>query len=363
VLWRELKLAIAAGASIPELDEQSYVEWKEDELQAIHDKYLNPNHVEAPTEDDDDMDLDVIVAKLTAQAEEPITVTEAIIKPQVAADVAVLAAIAPEQPKDFWHVEYEKSQANLLPGQPPQTFTDWVSEALSSDTARAAMGQAQASATAREAAPTPGPQPQGGPDAGQSGAPDGKPPREVWSQIAPQRLAQLLGVPYSDRAADRAGLTFNTHGPNDPLRVDSRGMVWFKDEVAKPAIPKRRMRRKVKTVTANVEEIQTYRPDGGLDETFEIAGDEQHEIEIKISMPASQVGIYVDPRMPFKIHQYNGRRAFDHEEVIRYFGGSDFVPSTVKTIYIDIDYCYEITSVRDTIERIYREQTLRGLAS
>ncbi|QOC56137.1 hypothetical protein SEA_ZHENGYI_45 [Microbacterium phage Zhengyi] len=183
---------------------------------------------------------------------------------------------------------------------------------------------------------------------------------ELWAQYAPETLARLLRVPFQDRGADRAGLTFNTHGPNDPVRVDSLGRVWYRDEVPKPAIPKRRMIRKTKTMSSNVVEIKTKRPDGGFDESFEIAGDEQHEVEVKVTMPSSQVGVYRDPRFPFKIHQYNGRRGFDHDEIRDYYGGLDLIPTEVrnKTIYIDSDLCFDMNAVRDSIEREYNMKVL-----
>ncbi|QKY80405.1 hypothetical protein SEA_PABST_47 [Microbacterium phage Pabst] len=189
-------------------------------------------------------------------------------------------------------------------------------------------------------------------------APDLKDTPLEWGKYAPQTLARLLNVPFGDRGAERAGLTFNTHGPNDPVRVDSHGRVWYRDEVLKPAVPKRRMIRRVKTMSADVIEIKTKRPDGGFDESFEIAGDEQHEIDVKITMPSSQVGIYRDPRFPFKIHQYNGRRGFDHDEIRDYYGGLDLIPTSIKTLYIDSDLCFDINSVRDTIEREYNARVL-----
>ncbi|QQO39336.1 hypothetical protein SEA_CRUNCHYBOI_50 [Microbacterium phage CrunchyBoi] len=222
----------------------------------------------------------------------------------------------------------------------------------------------------QEAAGSPAPEPVAAPapqatapaPAPQSGAPEAAQPLKdrplEWAQYRPRDLALALGLPYNDRPAERAGLTFNTHGPNDPLRVDSNGRVWYRDEVLKPAIPKRRMIRKTTTMSSNVVEIKTKRPDGGFDESFEIAGDEQHEVQVKITMPSSQVGIYRDPRFPFKIHQYNGRRGFDFEEVRNYYGGLDLVPTTIKTIYIDSDLCFDMNSVRDTIEREYNMRVL-----
>ena len=354
-LYRELKLAVESGAKIPELAEKDYIYWKEDELVALHDRYIkNTGPAEPPPIDHDDLDTvlaqqameEDVVEDLAAQVQERAT--------QTRDESGVLPALN--------HDAYEAAQV-YKPENEKQTYTDWVSEALSDPGVQAAMQahvrQAEADAAAREGFGAPGPEGITGGLGGERVAPpEYAVPRDQWAQVPPQELARLLGVPFSDRAADRAGLTFNTHGPRDILRIDSRGMVWFRDEVPKPAIPKRRMRRKVKTIVGEVEQVQTYRPDGGLDETFEVDGGEKHEIEIKISMPTSQVGIYVDPRMPFKIHQYNGRRAFDHEEVVEYYGGSMLVPSSIKTIYIDIDLCFEIQSVRDTIERAYREEVL-----
>lgn len=344
-LYRELQRAVEMGMSIPEFtdSENKYVDWKEDELRTIHEKHLNPDHVEPPSSEDEE-DIEV-----------PTTIEQ----------VETITIGAPENVNPaLSHAAYEAAQeAVVASGEQPQTYTDWVSEAVSDPAVQAAMAAYSRAVQATSAAPDPGarPGPEGitGPFPGDSAPPPVYAiPREQWAQYPPRELARLLNVPYSDKVADRAGLTFNTHGLNDILRIDSRGRVWYRDEVMKPAIPKKRMVRKVKTVTANVETINTYRPDGGIDETFEIAGDEQSEIEIKISMPTSQVGIYIDPRMPFKIHQYGTRRAFDYEEVMNYFGGRDLVPSTVQTVYVDIDLCYTIESVRETIDRMYRETVL-----
>jgi hypothetical protein len=363
-LYRELKLAIESGATIPEFAEKDYVYWKEEELQELHNRYLNPDYVAAPPEEpeDDAYDLDAAVAAMTYDESDVAFALEA--APKIVPDEVVVTQDKPNVNPALNHAAYEAAQASK-PQNEKQTYTDWVSEVVSDPAVQAAMAayaqQTAAPATAPDAAGLPDGLGMGDPSQAQSGAPVGKQyavPREQWSQVPPRELARLLKVPFSDKAADRAGLTFNTHGPDDILRIDSRGMVWFKDEVPKPAIPKRRMRRKVKTIVGEIEQVQTYRPDGGLDETFEVDGGEKHEIEIKISMPASQVGIYLDPRMPFKIHQYNGRRAFDYDEVMRYYGGSELVPSSIKTIYIDIDLCFEIKSVRDTIERAYREEVL-----
>lgn len=355
-LYRELKLATESGTSIPELAEKEYVYWKEDELQALHDRYLNPDYVAGPEQETDELDLDTLAAQQQYELQLPDEVHATFF------EEPVVFEDKPNVNPALNHDAYEAAQASK-PENEKQTYTDWASEVVSDPQVQAAMAawvrQAEASATAPDPAVAgdPGVSPDWNQDQRRAPAVYAV-PRDQWAQIAPQDLARLLGVPFSDRAADRAGLTFNTHGPDDPLRVDSRGMVWYKDEVPKPAIPKRRMRRKVKTLVGTPETVQTYRPDGGLDETFEVDGGDKHEIEIKISLPSSQVGIYVDPRMPFKIHQYNGRRAFDYNEVVKFYGGLMLVPSSIQTIYIDSDLCFEIGSVRDTIERAYREEVL-----
>ena len=232
--------------------------------------------------------------------------------------------------------------------------------------APAATEAEDASLAASEAFATAVAEAQPEPVAAQSGAPMATPDEtddlkkhpERWGQYAPETLARLLGVPFEDRPSRRAGLTFNTHGPDDPLRVDSRGRVWYMDEVIKPAVPLPRMRRKVKTYSSDVEEVRTKRPDGGFDESFEVAGQEQHEIEVRITLPSFQVGIYRDPRMPFKIHQYNGLRGFDRMDIVRFYGGVDLVPSSIKYIYVGGDLCYDINKVRETMERELREKTL-----
>jgi hypothetical protein len=182
-----------------------------------------------------------------------------------------------------------------------------------------------------------------------------------WAQYRPADLAALLGVPLDDRGADRAGLTLNTHDAKiDPVRVDFLGRVWYLDEIMKSAIPQPRMVRKTKSISNNVEVVKTKRPDGGLDETFEVAGQQKHEIEIRTTMPSYQVGVYRDPRFPFRIHQYGGRRGFDYEEVRDFYGGLDLIPTTLKekTTYIGMDLCFDLNATRDQIERAYREEVL-----
>lgn len=179
-----------------------------------------------------------------------------------------------------------------------------------------------------------------------------------WSQYPPVELARLLGVPFSDEASRRAGLTFNTHGPDDPLRVDSTGKVWYLDEVPKPARPLPRMVRKVRYVNTGTVERQRRLDNGQLDESFEIPGTGTEIGEIKVTLPSMQVGVYKDQRLPFKIHYYNGQRAFDRLDVVKYFGGLDLVPTSIGTLYVGSDLCYDIKQTMDTMERMLRDLQL-----
>ncbi|WZB38462.1 hypothetical protein SEA_YELLOWPANDA_48 [Microbacterium phage YellowPanda] len=305
ILYNELKIAKESGANF-EFPPGSYVTWTEAQVERLHKSVFGDKT--------ESVSVDV-------EPNEPEVIPEA----SAAWDAALASVATPVPTADA-----------PGPSAPP---------ASQGPTARA-WAESGAATARPEDAPT--------------GDDDLRNHPELWSQYAPQTLARLLRVPFSDQNADRAGLTFNTHGPNDPLRVDSLGRVWYRDEVMKPAIPKRRMIRRTKTMSSDVQVIKTKRPDGGFDESFEIAGEDQHEIEVKITMPASQVGVYRDPRFPFKIHQYNGRRAFDHDEIRDYYGGLDLIPKSVqdKTMYIDGDLCYDINAVRDAIEREYNMKVL-----
>jgi len=181
-----------------------------------------------------------------------------------------------------------------------------------------------------------------------------------WGNYQPHELARLLGVPFTDRADERAGLRINTHGPDDVLRVDSQGRVWYQDEVRKPAIPKPRMRRKIRYIDPGVKEVTKYREDGFIDETFEVAGDDMKEAEYKVTLPSWQTGIYYDPRLPFRVHTYNGRRGFDMKDVMRFYGGLDLIPAAIQqaSLYVGGDLCYDILKVREAMERELREATL-----
>ncbi|MGV0949423.1 MAG: hypothetical protein ACOYB3_02035 [Azonexus sp.] len=155
------------------------------------------------------------------------------------------------------------------------------------------------------------------------------------------------------------GQRLNTQLPDEAIRVDENGRVWYQEEVLKPAYPKPRGRRVLTYMDRGVvtETVQN----GEYIETFEVAGKGAGKpAEVKITLPSYQVGIYKDPRFPFKIHCYNGREGFNLFEVAEYFGGSELVPEEVKRVYIENDLCYDIRTVVRAIQTEYRQLQLTG---
>lgn len=145
----------------------------------------------------------------------------------------------------------------------------------------------------------------------------------------------------------------------EPIRTDPDGKVWYADEVRKLATPGPRKRRKLSYVDSGtkVETVQI----GQFMESFEVAGDQTHTQEVKITLPTYQVGLYRDPRLPFLIHIYNNNRGFDLFEVQKYYGGSaDLVPSEILKTYVGNDLCYDIRTTIRAIEAEARQLRMRG---
>lgn len=143
------------------------------------------------------------------------------------------------------------------------------------------------------------------------------------------------------------------------IRVDDQGREWYQEEVRKPAYPKPRGRRVLTYMDTGVktETVQN----GEYIETFEVAGERAgRPAEVKITLPSYQVGIYKDPRFPFKVHTYNDRSGFSLHEVEEYFGGPELTPRSCRRIYVENDMCYDIRSVVFTIETQYRQLVLKG---
>lgn len=148
-----------------------------------------------------------------------------------------------------------------------------------------------------------------------------------------------------------------------PIRTDDEGRVWFQEEVRKPAYPKPRGRRVLRYSDPGVVE-QTVQV-GKYTETFEVPGDPRlaREAEVKITLPSYQVGIYKDPRFPFKVITYNENEGFDLADVQDYYGGSELVPAEVKRKYVENVLCYDIRTVVRAIETEYRTRVLGQPAS
>jgi hypothetical protein len=155
------------------------------------------------------------------------------------------------------------------------------------------------------------------------------------------------------------GQRLNTHGDDEPIRVDEQGRLWYQEEVQKPAVPRPRGRRvlQYQDTGTRMETVQV----GEYTESFEVAGNgPARASEIKITLPSYQVGIYRDPRFPFKIHTYAGADGFDLFEVRDYYGGAELVPPSIKHIYVSNSLCYDIRTTIQTIEAEYRHLQLQG---
>ena len=79
-----------------------------------------------------------------------------------------------------------------------------------------------------------------------------------------------------------------------------------------------------------------------------------------ISIQSYQVGIYRDPRYPFKVITYNGREGFDYIEVEEYYGGAELVPPICKRVYVENVLCYDMRSVIRAINEEFRQLSLSG---
>lgn len=170
-----------------------------------------------------------------------------------------------------------------------------------------------------------------------------------------------LGAPQVKHATPdtMAGIRQNTVAPDEPIRTDENGFVWFQDEVRKPAFPKPRGRRVIKYTDPGVKTV-TLNGSRGESESFEMPGDESRAAEARITLPGYQVGIYQDPRYPFKIHVYNEERGFDLFEVEKFWGGADLVPKDVKRKYVSSTLCYDMRTTIRQIEAEAAQLALQG---
>jgi hypothetical protein len=154
------------------------------------------------------------------------------------------------------------------------------------------------------------------------------------------------------------GQRLNSQDEDEPIRTDEEGRVWYQEEVLKPGFPKPRGRRVLTYMETGVE-TKTVKS-GDYMETFEVAGTgEARTAEVKITMPSYQVGIYRDPRFPFKVHVYNDKQGFDLFEVQKYYGGAELVPTEIKRIYVENVLCYDIRTTVRAIQSEFRQLQLQ----
>lgn len=186
-----------------------------------------------------------------------------------------------------------------------------------------------------------------------------KPPPEPQAKPGAPDGPSIVLPPVRPKDPDEmAGARQNTKPEDEPIRVDDQGRIWFQEEVTKPSYPKPRGRRVLKYMDTGTKTVETKT--GQFTETFEVAGDKQIPSEIRITLPSYQVGIYKDPRFPFKIHTYNGLNGFDLFEVENYYGGQEMVPPDVKRVYVENVLCYDIRTVVRNIQSEYRRLQLAG---
>lgn len=180
----------------------------------------------------------------------------------------------------------------------------------------------------------------------------------VSENPAPPQAAEAASIP--NKAADPNELPGQRLNQGfEPIRTDDQGRVWYQEEVLKPAFPKPRGRRVLRYQDTGVE-MQTVKA-GEYTESFEVAGQGPGKAaEIKITLPSYQVGIYKDPRFPFKVHTYNGNEGFDLWDVQEFYGGAELVPASVKRKYVENTLCYDMRSVINTIQTEYRQNQLAG---
>ena len=158
---------------------------------------------------------------------------------------------------------------------------------------------------------------------------------------------------------EMAGERQNSQPEDEPIRVDEQGRIWYQEEVRKPAFPKPRGRRVLKYMDSGVEK-QVVKS-GDYIEEFEVAGTKgSRPSEVKITLPSYQVGIYKDPRFPFRIHVYNDNQGFDLFEVQEFYGGPELVPAEAKRKYVENVLCYDIRTTVRAIESEFRRLQLAG---
>jgi hypothetical protein len=171
---------------------------------------------------------------------------------------------------------------------------------------------------------------------------------------------QSAPAPRTERDPNEfAGQRLNSKPLEEPIRTDAQGRVWLQEEVMKPATPRPRGRR-VLQYTDTGTTTQTITLEDGTVESFEVAGNQVRTAEVKITLPSYQVGIFRDPRFPFKVYTYGGKNGFDYFEVHEFYGGVELVPAEIKKTYVSNVLCYDIRTTVRAIEAEARQLALQG---
>lgn len=193
----------------------------------------------------------------------------------------------------------------------------------------------------------------------------GDPAPEPEAPVAGEKLypgtEEIAPATVPMRAADpneMAGQRLNQQELSEPIRTDEQGRVWFQEEVLKPAYPKPRGRRVLQYVDTGTKTVRAKA--GDFVETFEVAGDQQRISEVRVTLPSYQVGLYADPRFPFRVWTYNGKNGFDYFEVQEFYGGAELVPAEIKRTYVENVLCYDIRTTVRAIEQEARHLQLQG---
>ena len=151
---------------------------------------------------------------------------------------------------------------------------------------------------------------------------------------------------------------------NDIIRTDEHGYEWYQEEIVKSNQAKPRGYRIYREMTTDTKEvtIETTESNGlAYTETFEVPGEKQRPMEVKVGTPTWQVGIYRDPYMKFaRIVKCKDARGFLREDVDNFFGGQDVLPENIKRTTVGNIICYEINTVVAAIQREYNARQLRG---
>ena len=145
--------------------------------------------------------------------------------------------------------------------------------------------------------------------------------------------------------------------PEGAIRADDAGRIWFREEIGPEIAKNRRLRKRITQVVPEKVEVKQIQA-GDYIETIEVVGEGTRSLDAFITLPPTQVGIYLDPRFPWKVFTYNGSLGFSYGDVNAYYGGVEFVPSTVKKKFVGNMMAYDIKSAISTVERKYRELQL-----